>query len=81
MWKRQGRREEFGGERSCVGSRESAFRGQIQLYSAALHIFPAVMLFLEVFPNLQRSAFCSLQQNVCLLFVLTTKQSFSDVRV
>lgn len=39
--------------------------------------FPTVMLFLEVFPNLQRSTFCSLQENVCLLFVLTTKQNLS----
>lgn len=43
--------------------------------------FPTAMLFLEVFPNLQRSTFCSLQENICLLFVLTTKLSFSDVSV
>lgn len=30
--------------------------------------FPAVMLFLEVFPNLQRSVFCSSQQKCFFAF-------------
>ena len=76
-----------GDVRSLEGSRAAQAHGSQPLEARYGFIllpctfFLAVMLFLEVFPNLQRSAFCSLQQNVCLLFVLTTKQNLSLMSV
>lgn len=52
-------------------------RPELAPFCCPAHFFPAVMLFLEAFPELQRSTFCSRQQDVCLLFALFTKRNFS----
>lgn len=82
MWKCQGRCEESGGEWSCVGSQESAFRGQIWLYSAALHIFPHSYVVSWSLPKFAEVNILFLTRKCLFAFCSYNKtESFSDVSV
>lgn len=73
----RGRCEQPGGDSAAWARGRQPSEARARSVLLPCTFFPAVMLFLEAFPELQRSTFCSRQQDVCLLFALFTKRNFS----